>query len=445
VNSKLSELPYYLLEASRLFSLQVNGSEEEVDIQLENTFEEIESILDLMDHKIISDDVLVYKRSLRTMYDYWKNRTSVILSLPPATGVQAFSEGSYLRRLSSAMDRQARLLVVSYLSASSEHHHQILLKTQKLSINLLIFSLVLAVLVIVFVEILNRRIVGDIGRLSLASEKLSQNEFEGEPIEPSKFEELDKVINTFNQMQKSIHLYITELEHTAEIERELSNEKFLSLEKDQLLRESQLHSFQMQINPHFLFNSLNIVNRMALKDRNERIIEFISAMSKILRYGLESEGELVSISKEFEILQSYIHIQKVRFGERITFELPDLAEIPDGFCPPMILQPLVENAITHGLRDRENGGILKIDLEMTDDMLKIVILDNGKGISPGVMYASLTGNIVSHDSKKSIGISNIAKRLQLYFNQPNLLRFFPIQEGGTEVHILLPRNKGNTT
>lgn len=438
VNSNLSQLPYYFYEAASLFSDQINDTKEENIKKLNAVFDKIELILSMVDDEVKRSDVLIYKRSLRMMYSYWRDNVLESLEKPPGLGDEAFAEGSYLRRLSGAIDRQARLFVVSYLSASSVQNRSNLLQTQNLSLRLLILSLVLALMSILAGRIMTSNIVRDVKRISVATEKLSRNDFRGKPIKSSVFEELNIVVNAFNRMHESIHTYIVELQSAAEIERELNEERLRTMEKDQLLRETQLHALHMQINPHFLFNALNTVNRLALKSDNESIIEFISAMSKILRFNIENEGGLVEFEDEFAVLQAYIHIQKARFGERISFSIPEADKVPKGSCPPMMLQPLVENAIIHGLQNRESGGKIQVSVEPDRNGNIISVHDNGTGIPEEIANSALNGILESESSRKSIGIYNIARRLELYFNKSDLLEIKSLSGKGTQIRIFLP-------
>lgn len=438
INSQLSGLPFFLYEASRIYtSLQVEY-DEELHEELYGTFEKIKRILALMESEIDRNDVLVFKRTLGTMFSNWRRIAIASTESPLEPNPETFVTGTYMRDLAAAMDRQARLLVISYLSASSERNHEVLLRAQNLSLRLMIVSSLLALATLLGSRMITNRIVVDIRRLAASSEEVSRGNFAGRPLEPSTFHELNSVVGAFNRMRHSISDHIDDLKKTAQLERELDRERMTSLEKDRLLRETQLHALHMQINPHFLFNALNMVNRMALRKDDETIIEFVSAMSKILRFNLENESGLVSLRDEFSVLRAYLYIQEARFGDRIEFRLAPDESIPEGECPPMILQPLVENAITHGLHSCEAGGRVSVHVRCEKNILEICIEDNGSGCPEEVLQSAISGERESESTGKSIGLHNVARRLELYFGDASLLKAENKEEGGLRVTLRLP-------
>lgn len=438
INSQLSELPFFLYESSRLYSsLQVEYSKELVN-ELYHAFEQIDRILALMESEINRNDVLVFKRTLSTMFSNWRLIAIASTEAPIEPGPETFATGTYMRDLSAAMDRQARLLVVSYLSASSERNHEVLLRTQNLSLRLMIISCLLALATLWGSRMITNTIVVDIKRLAASSEDVSLGNLEGRPLKPSTFHELNSVISAFNRMRQSIRDHIDDLKKSAQLERELDRERLTSLEKDRLLRETQLHALHMQINPHFLFNALNMVSRMALRNDNEAIIEFVSAMSRIMRFNLENESGLVSLKDEFSVLRAYVYIQEARFGDRIEFMIAPEEKIPEGRCPPMILQPLVENAITHGLQNCEAGGRVFVDVRSGETTLEIRIEDNGSGCAEDILRSAISGERESESSRKSLGLHNVARRLELYFGDTSLLEGENLIGGGLRITLQLP-------
>ena len=150
----------------------------------------------------------------------------------------------------------------------------------------------------------------------------------------------------------------------------------------QKLTESKLRALRMQINPHFLFNTLNVISVLILKQDNDKASDMIERLSVFFRQTLDdSAGHWVTLQKELDMSSQYLEIEKLRFGERLTVIEhydPEVMETP---VPSLILQPLVENAIRHGLEEKEEPGTLQIECLRLADRVLIQVKDDGVGCS----------------------------------------------------------------
>jgi sensor histidine kinase YesM len=175
-----------------------------------------------------------------------------------------------------------------------------------------------------------------------------------------------------------------------------------SLEK--ALHESGLKLLQSQINPHFLFNTLNTISQMAYLEGASKASALTRDLSELLRCTLRNSEQIIPLRDELALLRHYINIQKERFGERIRFtvdvDAKNMEDAPDISLPCMILQPLVENAIVHGLESRVEGGNIGIRLWGENNMLMLSVTDNGCGFNPEE-YRRSAGNRVGLKSTRS--------------------------------------------
>ena len=214
------------------------------------------------------------------------------------------------------------------------------------------------------------------------------------------------------------------------------NSSRLSLVQEQLatatlekaLNESGLKLLQSQINPHFLFNTLNTIAQMAYIEGAKKTSELTCNLSELLRYTLRKTEQLITLDEELAILQSYINIQKERFGERISFHIAVDKSLGNVLVPCMIFQPLVENSIIHGLETKVQGGSIKISIKKDGAKVRAVVQDNGLGF-----YAPLLSS-----KEDKIGINSTKNRLAHHFGEHQSFAIHSNPGKGTSITIEFP-------
>lgn len=228
--------------------------------------------------------------------------------------------------------------------------------------------------------------------------------------------EMEELCDALNEMAYAVQRNIETTKEKAYLEKQVLEWKNENLKKDELLAQSELKMLQNQINPHFLFNTLNMIYKMTIQEGAENAAEILIKTTQLLRYGLDNQNRLSNIKNEVETLRNYIDIQKIRLGERVVFELQfENAEcIGDILIPGMILQPLVENAIKHGLSNCMKGGVIEVHLSGTEKDAKIVISDNGTGMDSDELELFIL-NDYHKDDENHLGLYNVVKRLQMYY------------------------------
>ena len=216
--------------------------------------------------------------------------------------------------------------------------------------------------------------------------------------------------------------------------------------QEQILKE-QLHSrqkeveFKMlasQINPHFLYNTLENIRMKARAAGNAEVEDIVKMLSKILRRNIEATDKQVPLKSELQLIEYYLKIQKYRFEDRIRFDIDVRCDIGDYKILPLLIQPLVENAFVHGLEGRKSGGEIKVWIECSDKM-RIHVKDNGMGMT-AEMLATIRGSLEERQTLDSrhIGISNVNQRIKLMYGDNYGLVINSEQGVGTEVIIEIP-------
>lgn len=219
-------------------------------------------------------------------------------------------------------------------------------------------------------------------------------------------------------------------------------------------KQAELLALQNQINPHFLYNTLEAIRSDALCAGLDSIANTTEALATFFRYTISDMGSLATVETELDNIENYFSIQKYRFGDKFAMNVdysPD-DDILSLKLPKLTLQPIVENAIFHGLESRAEGGRIDISLEITAKALYISVRDNGVGISEDrleeindrLAHVSLSGEGENETARKKGGIAlnNIARRIRLLFGEDYGLHLYSISGTGTDVRIKVPIIRG---
>ena len=201
------------------------------------------------------------------------------------------------------------------------------------------------------------------------------------------------------------------------------------------LRKTELNALQAQINPHFLYNTLDSIAWMCEEERNKEAVIMVNALAKLFRISISKGHELITIQKECEHAESYLKIQKYRYKNQFTYEFHVQDSCKEYLCNKITLQPIIENAIYHGLDMSDEGKII-IEVVEKDGSIVLSVSDNGVGMSQ-----EQCREILHHDTKDKtgIGIKNVNDRIQIYFGEAYGLTIYSELDEGTRVDICIPK------
>ena len=206
-------------------------------------------------------------------------------------------------------------------------------------------------------------------------------------------------------------------------------------------QKAQIAALEAQINPHFLYNTLDTINWMAI-DRDEYdISNAISALANILRYAIVNSNGEVTIKEELEWLKKYIYLQQYRVKNSFSYSAFAEPEVQDACVHKLLLQPFVENAIKHGFTPETEDARLSVSITGKDDKLQISIEDNGKGMDRDVYDRINSGDLRNLEGSANIGIGNVATRLGMYYGKNATMKIRPAEEHGTCILIEIPLKK----
>lgn len=204
--------------------------------------------------------------------------------------------------------------------------------------------------------LMKETIMAPIFKLVHASQKIAANDFFIRDVEVDNKDELGELVRAFNKMKYATGEYIQALEEKRKTLDLLHEEELEKLETEKRLEMTKLELLKSQINPHFLFNTLNVIGGMASLEEAETTEKMIRALSALFRYNLKNQDTEVCLSQELKIMEDYMYLQQMRFGDRITYRKDCSVDADKVIVPAFTFQPLVENAIIHGLSKKEEGG-----------------------------------------------------------------------------------------
>ena len=252
-------------------------------------------------------------------------------------------------------------------------------------------------------------------------------------------DEVSAVAKACNKMIESIRNYIEETKRNYERENELAANE-LRMKND--LNEAQLKYLQAQINPHFLFNSLNAGAQLAMMEGAEKACMCIQNMADFFRYNVRKMEKDVTLQEELQLVDNYIYILNVRFAGDIHYTAQIDERLLGASMPSMILQPIIENSVNHGIREKEGEGHIRLHVWADENDICIEIDDDGIGIDPAITRKIMSGesaHSLSGRDSEGIGLDNVIKRLRSYYGREDVFEIKPGEEGGTMVTLFIPK------
>jgi two-component system sensor histidine kinase YesM len=211
-------------------------------------------------------------------------------------------------------------------------------------------------------------------------------------------------------------------------------------------RRSELNALKAQIKPHFLYNTLDSIIWMAECNQTEEVVEMTSALSKMLRASIIRSQQAVTLKLELQNAENYLKIQKFRYSNKLEYEIDVPEYLYNKEVVHLVLQPLVENAIYHGIKDKPEGGKITINASESDELIYINVIDNGAGI-PKEKIHTLLENENNSGSERGIGLYNVNQRIKLIYGDQCGLKIQSSEGIGTTVTIILSnqdaRDKGD--
>ncbi len=370
---------------------------------------------------------------------------------------------TYLSKLLSILMREGELKFKASLERSEFFNRSIL-------IGMIVAGLAL----IGYTFLVASSITKPIRELAKATQRLAKGDMNVAPIKTRTRDEVSVLVSGFYAMSANIRSYIESLKEKAELERRLHDEEMSLLSMGKALREAQLMNLQDQMRPHFLFNALNSIARSALLEKAPKTETLTISLAKLLRSTMKEGTPYASLGEEIDVVREYLNFQKVRFGERLDWTLKFDPALKDFQVPRFLLQPLVENAVRHGIEPKIEKTRILVSVQRRGERLKAFVVDTGVGINaqdlvrlrrvvaaatmdrlPAAGYALRQGgngeetrpekdsapppsDLPGALAGSGIGLANLSTRLRILYGESKGLQLFSKPGKGTIVRLSIP-------
>ena len=369
--------------------------------------EETDRRMELLRPDLAADrrEEYVLKRAICNAMEHYRE-TQVVFLNTGRSGDAFIRRYLSLKSQAAYIDGYTRELLNSCMERGGEQWQEIETASNLNSRRFSGFLVGATVLMIVILLILTRSVLRPLEDLGGAADHISAGRYDAPPLEARGNDELGRAARSFNLMQTEIRRTIHALEKQAEMEKSLLEKEVEAAQMQHKLQEGRFAQLQSQINPHFLFNTLSTIAALAREEGAPLSEDLVLRLSSFFRYSLESDEKVVPLGREIQLLRDYMELQETRYGDRITMEVrsdPALEDVP---VPKFILQPLVENAILHGLRQCTEGGCIRVRSrrDRTGNIV-ITVTDNGCGFDTSRLGAA-------DGERQSVGLKNIAERME---------------------------------
>lgn len=344
------------------------------------------------------------------------------------------------KNIASYCDIYASALMQNYLQSNSIEYKELNKNSSIIYVSLATYLILILSMCVIYAMVFIRNISNGLKGIVETSNKVSKGQFEYYEGNKTDIYELDVLTKTFNTMIKDIKNLVSSINDKLILEKKLKEEEMKNLQYENALREFDLKVLQSQINPHFLFNTLNCINATAIMEKATTTSKLIKSVSNILRYSLKCMGRNAFLEEEINIVKDYIYIQECRFDDRVKFNLSVNMDIKKIKVPGMTIQPLVENAFIHGIESKEDGGYINISINDEHGICNVIIEDNGIGIQKEILDKI---NNYDYDTQHighttGLGINIVEKRLRYLYDKKDMFKIDSEEGKWTKVHLKIP-------
>lgn len=445
-NSLASDFVQCIEAEADLFEVYIKNGNENVYMQLEQAIADTQKIVTQLpyDYEKIGEVRYAKTWSILNMYQVYCEKRDDILSTGEKTT-------QYITALYEVYDIQdylksyANQLMRDTLEDGVNVYSNKVKMTITVPVLLIFLEIAFFLCIQKLSELMNSSIVSPVMELAEASRKIAENDFFVEDIRTQSKDELGELVHAFNKMKYATGEYITVLEEKRKALDLYHAEELEKIEIAARLDAMELDLLKNQINPHFLFNTLNVIGGMANLEGAQTTEAMIQSLSFLFRYNLKTPEEKVSLARELKVIRDYMFLQEMRFGSRIACEIDCQTDAELVTVPTYTFQPLVENAIIHGLAPKEEGGHILIRIREKQGNICITVADDGMGMDLKTLKQlrqKLREEESSRTNRMSIGLFNLYKRIHTMYKDGKM-QIHSKAGVGTIIKIYIADERGN--
>lgn len=381
-------------------------------------------------------------QAVQTSYSYYSSECNRLLTFTVRDTIYA---NQYYGTLDIAgyISRYLQELIMETLDEGNDRYSRKMQTLQILPVITISLSAIILALATLLGTVTMRNIIRPVLQLADSAKKIAENQLDTPDVQVNNQDEIGRLVEMFNRMKGSMREYIATLQEVNQMEGRLHQEELRKVEMEQQLKAMQLSMLQSQINPHFLFNTLNTIRSTSKIEEAHHTEELIQRLANLFRYNLQTSDAIVPLEREMNIIQDYIYIQQRRFGSRLNFVADNRTDEKAVLVPVFTLQPLVENAIIHGISPKEEGGSVRVRIRQKGEFVLITVTDTGQGISREKLHLLLDQTIKQQGHLSHIGMGNVRSRLEMLFAGSHFKVYSRVGLG-TSIRLGLPAQKEET-
>ena len=313
--------------------------------------------------------------------------------------------------------------ITGWTVVSCSYISELLKKSEEAQIIYMLMAVVLVAIALLISSFMAKSITQPILKLQSSMALIQEGDFRAGNVEVESRNEIGSLTETFNVMTLRIQ----------ELMEQIINEQ-------KAKRKSEMKALQSQINPHFLYNTLDSIIWMAESGKNEEVVLMTASLARLLRQNISNEEEEISIFEEVEYCRNYLTIQKMRYKDKLEFRIDVAPEITSCQIIKLVLQPLIENAIYHGLKYKESKGLLELIGYAAGEDIIFEIRDNGVGMDEETLNHIFERHTVNYRSN-GVGVYNVERRIKLTYGQEYGITYKSRSGEGTVARVCIPKER----
>lgn len=401
---------------SRYFEEYIKNPNEEKQRELEEVCEQTRSIILSLPYEYIDIGDYRYAKtwSIRNGYETYEQKRNAMLKMEEENP-NYIKELYHVYNIQAFLKDYAKTLMTYTLEEGMGAYTKKLPYLRAVPFGVLFIGIFLLWGTISLTHLMNKTIIWPIMDLVRVSKKIAANDFFVEDVKVENRDEMGELVRAFNKMKYETGQYIRALEEKREMASLLHKEELEKLEIERRLETTKLELLKNQINPHFLFNTLNVISGMANLEEAKITDNMIKALSSLFRYNLKMSQSEVVVTKELNVVKDYMYLQQMRFGSRISYSIECKVDRDAVRVPTCSFQPLVENAIIHGLAKKEEGGKIYIRIWEEGPDIIISVRDTGDGMTEEKLENLKHALKQGATEQMGIGLGNIYKRVHVMY------------------------------
>lgn len=374
--------------------------------------------------------------NIKNGYEGYRVYRDAILSMDPDT--TGYVESLYkVYGMQGYLQTYARRLMQSTLKEGKRSYQEKVPLLYNLPYMIMACSVLMIITVICLTRLLSNTLINPMVKLARCSREIARNDFGSQDLVVENRDEMGELVHAFNKMKHATEGYINTLTEKNEMAERLHKEEMERIEMEKRLDAARLELLKSQINPHFLFNTLNMISCMAKLEEAQTTERMISSLGNLFRYNLKTSEQIVPLEQELKAAQDYMYIQQMRFGGRIRYDCRQEVDGAVTMIPAFTLQPLVENAVIHGIARKEEGGRIFLRIWKDQEHIVISLADTGVGMDESTLEKLLDALKGHRTARVGIGLGNIYQRIKSIYRDGDLV-IYSKSGKGTVVQIILP-------